>query len=158
MTQSGKTTLAKRLINQYKNDGTLSIVLDPLSDPEWGASFVTANNDEFLKAMITSRSCALFVDESGAAIGRYAGAMQKVATQSRHWGHKAHFITQRVTQLDPLIRGQCSTLFLFRVTKRDALAMADEFGQDILKEAHTLAQGECFKVGHYSDPVRFKIF
>jgi DNA helicase HerA-like ATPase len=158
MTGSGKTTLAKRLVTQYKANKTPSLVLDPLFDPGWGADWQTANQQEFLDTMFQCRKCALFVDESGAAIGRYAGEMAVIATQSRHFGHKAHFLTQRGSQLDKLIRDQCSTLFLFRVSKGDAKTFADEFGYEDILQANSLAPGECFKVTRFSPPKKISIF
>lgn len=108
--------------------------------------------------MRQSRSCALFVDESGAAIGRYAGEMMQVATQSRHFGHKAHFITQRASQLDRTVRDQCSELYVFRVGEYDAKMLSEEYGFKILKDAVKLPQGCCFKVTRFSEPEFLDIF
>lgn len=142
----------------YRAKGIKTLVLDPLQDPEWGADFQTDNNDEFLRVMYESRQCALFIDESGSSIGRYAGAMQVVATQSRHLGHKAHFFTQRGAQLDRTVRDQCSILFIFRVGNMDAKTMSEEFGYDELKDANLLGKGECFKVTRFSPPEKIKVF
>lgn len=158
MTGSGKTTLGKQLLKAYKSKGINSIVLDPLCDPDWQADFQTDNSDDFLDAMYKSRQCALFVDESGAAIGRYAGPMAVVATQSRHFGHKAHFFTQRGAQLDRTVRDQCSILFVFRVGKMDAKILSEEFGYSELMQANELRPGECFKVTRFSAPVKINVF
>jgi DNA helicase HerA-like ATPase len=48
MTESGKTTLAKRLAQHYKSRGIGVIVLDPLND-DWPCDFKTADPDEFLR-------------------------------------------------------------------------------------------------------------
>lgn len=146
------------MVQDYKRRGIKSLVLDPLCDPNWNADFQTDNGEEFLDAMYGSRTCALFVDESGAAIGRYAGAMAVVATQSRHFGHKAHFFTQRGAQLDPTIRDQCSTLFIFRVGHNDAKTFSEEFGYKELRDAHSLERGEAFKVTRFSAPEKIKLF
>lgn len=108
--------------------------------------------------MYQSRNCALFIDESGAAIGRYAGPMHALATQSRHMGHKAHFFVQRGSLLDKTVRDQCSILFLFRVSKSDAKTFADEFGWDELEKANALEPGECYKVTRFSPPEKFSVF
>jgi hypothetical protein len=158
MTASGKTTLGKKLIKRYQTNGTNTLVLDPLCDPDWGADFQTDEAKEFLRMMYENRSCALFIDESGASIGRYAGEMAVVATQSRHFGHKAHFFTQRGQQLDKTIRDQCTELFLFRVSKGDAKIFADEFGYDELIDANLLHQGECFKVSRFAPPEKIDVF
>lgn len=160
MTGSGKTTLGKQLIKAYKNKGIKTLVLDPLNDPDWNADFQTDNNDEFLSKVFhpESRSCALFIDESGTAIGRYSGTMQRIATQSRHLGHKAHFFTQRGTQLDRTIRDQCSTLFLFTSSSVDGKTYAEEFGWEELKNTRELKRGEAFKVERFSPPQKINVF
>lgn len=146
------------LLSTYRTKQTRSLVLDPLHDPEWMADYQTADQEEFLSAMYASRSCALFIDESGAAIGRYAGPMAVVATQSRHFGHRAHFLTQRAAQLDRTVRDQCSTLYLFRVGRKDAEMLADEFGYDEIKNACDLQPGECLKISRFSPPVKIDVF
>lgn len=158
MTASGKTTLAKKLVQRFKQNGIYSLVLDPLHDPEWDAYYQTADNEDFLKHMYEYRTCALFVDESGAAIGRYAKEMSVVATQSRHFGHRAHFITQRAAQLDRTVRDQCTELWLFRVGHNDAKILAEEFGYQELRNADQLQKGECFKVSRFAPPVKISVF
>lgn len=150
------------MLLKYRENGTRSLVLDPLCDPDWkiepGKDFQTDDAEEFLRVVRASRSFAIFVDESGASIGRYAGPMATLATQARHFGHKSHFLTQRAAQLDRTVRDQCSGLFLFRVGKEDAKTMAEEFGYEELKNANNLAQGECYRVTRFSAPVKMKIF
>lgn len=160
MTMSGKSTLAKMMVQKYKtkNPPTRTIVLDPIQDPDWRADFQTDENDIFLEAMYASRSCALFVDESGSAIGRYGGSMAVVATQSRHLGHKAHFLTQRPSQLDKTIRDQCSVLFLFRVSRSDAKTLYEEFGNEEILESPNFPQGQCLKIERFKTPVILNVF
>lgn len=158
MTASGKTTLAKKILQTYKAKGIKTAVLDPLNDPTWDADFQTDDPEEFLDVVYRSQSCALFIDESGTAIGRYAGPMQVLATQSRHFGHRAYFITQRASQLDRTVRDQCETLFLFRVGKMDGDTMAEEFGYPELKQANILGKGECFRLGRFNRPEKISVF
>lgn len=133
-------------------------MLDPLNDPEWEADYQTDDNEEFLNVMYQNRSCALFIDESGQSIGRYAQEMAACATQSRHFGHKAYFISQRAVQLDRTVRDQCTTLFVFRVGHNDAKVLAEEFGYEELKEAHKLKKGECFVVTRFDPPKKLNVF
>ena len=146
------------ILQAYKRKGVRSIVLDPLYDPAWYADFQTDDREEFLNAMYHSRSCALFVDESGSSVGRYSGPMAVTATQSRHLGHRAHFITQRPSQLDKTIRDQCGTLFLFCVSKKDAETLADEFGYDEIMRSCKFRQGECVRIERFKPPVFMNIF
>ena len=137
-TLTGKTYLFQSICRNYKTLGVDTIVLDPINDPAWGATFMTTDQAEFLRVAKLSEQCALFVDESGIAIGRYAGAMSWAATTARHWGHKSHFIAHRLTQLDKTVRDQCSILYIFRVSKSDAKTLADDFGHDELGRAAAL--------------------
>lgn len=163
MTSSGKSTLARELLRQYlrQKKPVPSLVLDPLGDDAWtkaGAKFQTADAEKYMQVVFNSRRCALFVDEAGEAIGRYAGAMQKLATRSRHYGHNAHFIAQRAQMLDKTIRDQCEYLFVFRVSKKDAETLYDEFGYDELLQSHQLQKGEFIKCGRFQKPQRIKLF
>jgi len=158
MTMSGKTTLAKRTAQIYRAQGVKVGVLDPLGDPAWNADFQTSDPEEFLRMFWESRRCAWFIDESGDAVGRYDEAMQKTATRGRHWGHRVHYLTQRGAQLSRTVRDQCSNLFLFTTSLKDAKLHAEEWNRDELATANTLQQGEYFAVGRFTELVRGKLF
>ena len=145
-TLMGKTFLAKELCRQYKAHSLQSIVLDPLLDPGWQASFITKDSNEFLRVAKESRSCALFIDESAQTIGRYAHEMKWCATTSRHWGHKAHFLSHRFVDLDKTVRDQCSTLYIFHLSFSDARVLADEYTNQRLKQVSALKKYEFFKI------------
>lgn len=148
ITETGKTTLAFKLARMHKEAGHAVIVLDPDMRKEWNADFITDDPEKFLQVCKINMSAALFIDESGQTIGRYAGPMQWVATNSRKWGHKAHFISQRATQLDVLMRTQCSNIFLFKQSVSDSKILAAEFVCPALMEACNLKKGEyLMKVG-----------
>lgn len=161
MTESGKSTLARRMVAGYKTEGLHTLILDPLDDPAWynaGASYLTTDGDKFLEIVFKSRKCAIFVDESGEAIGRYGGAMKKLATRSRHYGHNAHFISQRAVDIDKTIRDQCTYLFCFRVSRGDAETLANEYGYEELLECSRLNQGEFIKCGRFLKPKKIRLF
>lgn len=161
MTKSGKSTLARKLVAEYQKNNVSSLVLDPLEDPAWtrsGARWQTADGELFLKNVFRARHCAIFVDESGEAIGRYSGEMKKLATRSRHYGHNAHFISQRAVDIDKTIRDQCDHLFCFKVSKKDAENLADEYAYEELLDCSTLSQGEFVKCGRFLKPQRIRLF
>lgn len=118
------------------------MVLDPDKRSEWNADFITTNPEEFLEVVFANTGCAVFVDESGDMIGRYGGAMNRLATTSRKWGHNCHFIAQRAKQIDPTTRTQCSNVFVFKQSLDDTKELAREFVADELKNAHILRKGE----------------
>lgn len=142
MTESGKTTLARGLAKRYRAAGIGTLVLDPLRDPKWQADYMTDDGEDFLRTFWLSRSCAAFLDEGGESVGRYDKAMQMTATRGRHCGHSCHYIAQRVQQLAPIVRDQCTHLFLFCSSAKDGALLADEFNMPELAQCSRLAQGE----------------
>lgn len=158
MTESGKTTLAKRLAKRYGSHGQKVIVLDSLNDPEWAADFQTTDPDEFLSVFWASRRCAVFIDEAGDAVGKFNTVMQRTATRGRHWGHAVHFITQRSVQLSPTVRDQCGHIFLLTTSLKDSKVHADEWNQPQLATAHTLRKGEYFHCTRFGVLERGSLF
>jgi len=156
MTESGKTTLAKKLSKEYQARGIGVIVLDPLQDPEWSDKpdsdlfFQTTDKDEFLASVKASKRCAVFIDESGESVGQYDTAMHWLATRGRHYGHNCHFLSQRGQQIAKTVRDQCGRLYLFTCSLTDAKILADEWNKPELREAHGLEQGQFFIVRRFS--------
>lgn len=158
MTESGKTTLAKRLAAKYKAQGFGIIVLDPLHDPEWQADIQTPDPEQFLNAFWKSRKCMVFIDEAGDAVGRYDKAMIQTATKGRHWGHSVHYITQRGAALSRTVRDQCSHLMLFATALPDAKIHAAEWNKDEIRNSHTLKKGEYFHATRFGKIARYRLF
>jgi len=153
VTESGKTTLAKSLCHAYSRRGIQTIVLDPLSDPGWHSNFSGTDPVAFLDIVRRSRSCAVFIDESGEMIGHYNDEMFWLATRARHYGHNCHFITQRPAQISPNVRNQCTRLYLFTSSRDDTILLSKEWNKPELLEANMLKQFECFSVERFS-PVK----
>lgn len=158
MTESGKTTLARKLAAYYKAQGIGVIVLDPLKDPLWQCDFITADQDEFLEVFWNSQSCMVFLDEGAESVGRYDKAMRKTATQGRHWGHCCHFITQHGTDLSPVVRGQCRHLFLFASARQQGEVLAKEYNQPELISCTDLKQGEYLHFSRFGVLKRCRLF
>jgi DNA helicase HerA-like ATPase len=156
-TLSGKTFLAKQLVANYKAKGVPVAVLDPLADPEWNADFETTNQAEFLDYAKENESHLLVIDEGGQSIGRYNQAMEWVATMSRHWGHRSVIITQSPKQIPTTVRGQCTTVYLFRVTPPNSKVMFEEYGAEEFKEAHKLPKYYFFKYTAFSPTKRLTL-
>ena len=146
ITETGKTTQALRIARDYKGKGVPRLVLDPDRRREWeiveGIDFITDNPDLFLEVCQKNKKCAIFVDEAGAMLGRYPRQLTWLATNSRKWGHRAYFITQRASQLDKTIRTQCSSIFLFQQAVSDCKVLSDEFNRPALMDACDLKKGE----------------
>ena len=158
MTESGKTTLAKRLAQRYRYHEVKVIVLDSLNDPGWSADFQTTDPDEFLQVFWESRRCAIFIDEAGDAVGKYNTVMQRTATRGRHWGHSVHFISQRGVQLAPTVRDQCSHIFLLTSSSADGKIHAQEWNAPVLASCNTLQKGEYFHATRFGEVTRSNLF
>lgn len=118
------------------------LVLDSINDPGFKVDYSTKQPFTFLKKVFDEKNALVVVDEAGEAIGRYNGPMNKIATQGRHLGHICIFITQRYTQLDPIVREQCGGIVLFNCSKSVAKYWAEEFNDDSLLQASDLKRGE----------------
>lgn len=149
MTESGKTTKARQLAANYRRQGIGVIVLDPLRDPAWQADFITDDQEEFLDVFWRSRSCAAFLDEGGESVGRYDLAMQKTATRGRHCGHSCHYIAQKATQLAPIVRDQCSYLYLYTSGLTSCKMLAEEFNKPEILNGTQLQRFSYFFVSRF---------
>lgn len=155
----GKTTLAAELARRNKDAGRPVIVLDPMESPRWNADFITDNPAQFLEVVFKNTGCALFIDESGETIGRFAGEMKKVATRSAQFGHDACFISQRAQDVDRTVRDQCTNIFLFRSALDDGILLAKSFVADGFKKCHELLKGEyLYKTENMYEVKRSRIF
>lgn len=128
-----------------KQRGRRVIVLDPVHDV-WDADFQTADNEDFLSIFWSPEwlSCDVFIDEAGDAIGHYEKTMLRTATMGTKQGHSCHYISQRGKLLSPTVRGQCSNLFLFAMSREDTQELARNFNEPILEMAYKLPQGYCY--------------
>lgn len=158
MTESGKTTLAKRLAQSLNNRGWGVLVLDPLQDPGWVADYVGTDLSEFMDLAKRSRRCFLFVDEAGMNCGQWDTDSLWLATQSRHWGHSCYFISQRAIQISKTIREQCRFLYLFACSRSDSKVLADEWNREGLEAANTLQKGEYFYAPRFGEVKRLMVF
>lgn len=141
ITNTGKTTIAFDMASLYVKNGQRIIVLDPdlrrewmvtrwhekITDVEMKNGVMTDDPETFLNICKNAQGCALFIDESGSMIGRYDTQLEWLATQSRKWGHKSHFIMQRGSQVSPTVRNQCSSAFVFKQSPDDAKVLSNNF-------------------------------
>lgn len=164
ITDQGKTTLAKKFASEYRDAGVACIILDPMNDPGWRVNanesncIHTTDPDVFLNVVWRSRKCAVFIDEAGEAVGRYDTVMHRTATKGRHWGHNMHYITQGGTQIAPIVRNQCTQLFIFATAKSAAKEHADEWNAPRLVEASTLQKGEYFHANRNGYCEKYRVF
>ena len=165
-TLSGKTTLAKRLAAWYLANGIGVVVLDPMNDPGWnpdGAEnfILFTNAEEFLDFVKDPDRClqaAIFVDESGMILDKYAEKFNWLTCQGRHHGHVVHLLAQRAEMISKTLRSQCSTVFAFNINPDDAKAYARDFNAPAIMDAPNLPQGQYIKVSRFSPVKRGRLW
>lgn len=156
MTETGKTTLAKSMVNAYRAQGTRCGVLDPMGT-EWGADFQTTDIEEFKYIYLNNSSMALFIDEAGLQ-GKYNDIMITTACSGRHRGHNMHYIAQSLTMLHPHLRGNCRYLAIFQIKKGDCKVLHDEYPYDSIREAWKLPQGHYYWLSRFGGVQKRRIF
>ena len=151
---SGKTTLAKKLSQEYwMTSGIKSIVLDPIGD-DWGAqAFVTDNEEIFLRMVRAEKQCAVFVDEASQTIKRDKDKTP-LFTSIRHGGHRMHVIGHDGMSLLPVMREQLQTLFLFRQSMKPLAVWSELLSEPRIFEASNLQQYEFLWCRLYHPPVK----
>lgn len=154
-TLCGKTTLARHLCADFERRGIRCLVLDPYN-AEWPATYQTRQIGEFLAKAKASRSCALFVDESGQLDLRDA-EHEWLLTGSRHFGHVCHVIGQTGVQLTPLGRSSITRLFLFRSTEETADYWREVFVDDRIRDATKLERFEFIRAEMFGDVKRCRL-
>lgn len=164
MTESGKSTLARKCAVELNKMGVHVIVFDPLGDPKWfecldpSTSFITDNEKEFLKVYWSSKNCAVFFDEAGDYATNHNKEMIKTATKGRHWGHSNFYIAQRGNLLARTIRDQCATLYMFTSSKDDAKIYSTEFNDSELLNVPDLPQGTYYSCGRFKKASKHILF
>lgn len=151
MTESGKSTLGKILALQLLSNGKQVIVLDPIFDPEWKATYKTDDIDELVAYLKRVRSCYVFIDESGSYFNEgNDNSYSWLSTRSRHYGHSVTFLAQRAIQIPKTMRDQCSRLFLFTSSQSDGKIHSEEWNKPELEQCNKLKQLEFFHCDRYT--------
>ena len=159
MTESGKTTLAHKLASEYKESGRKIIILDPIGGSRWATyGETTTSPKRFLRRVWATKSCAVFVDEASTVLSKADDDFTRLATISRHWGHRVHFIAQRYTAMPPVYRHQCSYLYLFASGRKDGEVLAEEWNCEELQNAHKLPKGTCYTLRRHGKVATVRVF
>ncbi|AUR85723.1 P-loop containing nucleoside triphosphate hydrolase [Vibrio phage 1.080.O._10N.286.48.A4] len=164
MTESGKSSLARKMAVELQKSGIQIIVFDPLGDPEWSNcldlnnAFITDNENEFLNVYWNSKNCAVFFDEAGDYATNHNKPMIRTATKGRHWGHSNFYIAQRGNLLARTIRDQCANLFMFTSSKDDAKIYSTEFNDIELLNVPDLPQGTYYTCGRFIKAEKYILF
>lgn len=156
MTGCGKTSLGKSLCRQFRRRRMLTLVLDPMYDDKWECDFKTPDLATFSACAWQRKGAMLFIDEVG-GFGKFADATTALMTKGRHLGHCLFLMTQDLTQVSPLIREQCSKIYLFASSDRSFKLIADAFRKPELITMPSLGRGEFLEVSRFSEISKYSL-
>lgn len=156
-TESGKTTLAKKLALQFWLQRKIrSLVLDPHNE-SWGEhALVSTDEKAFWETVWKTNGCLIVVDEASTTINRDSELIP-LFTKLRHNQHHLIVIGHSGRDLLPSMRQAINMLFLFRQSKKAAEGWAEMFTENGLMESTTLGQYEFIRCGLYQKPQRLKL-
>jgi len=150
-TLSGKTALARILVAEAQRQGVDAIIHDPMLS-FWGdkaAVYETAF--EFMRAICEAtkirKPYIVVVDEADIVLSMGHQRYHWLLTRGRHYGFKVIVLTQRPALVAPTVRGQCTDVAVFKVSKKDAKLLADDYACEAINDAVDLRQGEFLQVG-----------
>lgn len=158
-TESGKSTLARKLAVEYGSRGIPSLIYDPIGEDAWKHLGETHSDMEgyIAKAKSVQRH-ALFIDEAAIAYQENGRKMDILATTIRQWGHRSHFICQRFVGISPTMRNQCTFLYAFNISVKDGKDLADDWNEPQLMECHKLRKGEYIALRRLGKPEHRAVF
>ncbi len=134
------------------------IVFDPMKHGGWSADYETSNFDDFCDMVRGSRECILFIDEAGQVCRNRDTDSYWLATESRHYGHSAFFISQRPSMIALTIRTQCRFLYCFNVNQKETENLMLEWNCKGLAEAENLKKGEYLYYSRFGEIKRYRLF
>lgn len=136
--------------------GYETILFDPIGDPTWPTQWRYRDIGSFMQACESAERCALFIDESGEAVGQYDRDHWRIATRYAHRGHFCHFIAQRAQQVAVTARDQTERLYAFRLSFRDAKILAEEYQNPDLEQAARLGPYEYLTVERFGGALKVR--
>jgi hypothetical protein len=153
---TGKTTIAKKLVEKAGGRRDI-LVFDPNFDTWPGATWQTANKDTFIKKFWSVKNTICIVDESG-NIDKFDDELKLCATRGRHLGNILIFIAHRLNQLQPVVRYQCTKLYLFRTGIDDCIELARQYADKTLEQAADLPVGTCLYYDGINQTKKMEVF
>lgn len=161
MTGSGKSRLCREhILPAYGRQGIKRAVLDPLKQP-WPAEVVTDDPEHFLKIAKASRSLVLIVDEFPhwvASDYRIGKALEWCFTIARNFGHLSYALAQRLMQIPPNVRNQCSKAVVFKQATADLQDLAILYDQPAILRAAAFPPGRALMVEPFTEPREIRTF
>ena len=132
ITQSGKSFLAKRMIQGLNSKGKRCVVYDPFLTRWDGAKEVTDDWQRLIALVSHVPSLRVFIDEIGQLPKDRWEDLRTLYSCARHAQHYITVIGQRGEQVPPIVRENADYIWLFRQGERGARFWADAKGDESL--------------------------
>lgn len=156
----GKSRVMKEfIIPAHRRAGRWVGVLDPL-ESRWPADWSTSDPAAFVAAAKASRGCVWVVDEYAQFTQDYAimRQLEWLFTVARNRGHLSYALAQRVKQIPPNVRNQCSNAIVFNQQGADLADLAAMMNQPAILDASAFPPGRCLVVKPFENPVPVTVF
>lgn len=147
------------IIPAHRRAGRWVGVLDPLGGT-WPANWTTTDPHAFVEAAKKSRNCVWVVDEYGQFTSDYATMreLEWLFTVARNYGHLSYALAQRVKQIPPNVRNQCSHGLIFNQQGADLADLAAMMNQPDIMQAAAFPPGVAIVVEPFQTPRPVKTF
>ena len=150
-TGSGKSALAKQIGSSLREKGYTVLAFNPTLEKGYtrrdsfgcaAADFETDDADIFEARVVeeikNKKTFFAIVDEAHEFFTRSDCKYLWIGTRGRHHGINLIAITQRGALINPTIRSQCASVYVFKCSLTDAKFIADDFGDKELADATKL--------------------
>jgi len=151
-TCTGKTSLAKSLAARFRNSHDV-LVYDPLAvdNRDWYGAAVYNDWEEFQRRYWSSkRGVAIFDESAQVATRKTNDGLTRTALQGRHRGFLNVYIVQSYRRLPLALRGQCTHIYAFTLSKKESEILAEECVDLNFQKCYALEKGQ-YVVKHGRD-------
>lgn len=158
-TLSGKSALAKQIGSSLREKSYTVLAFNPTLEDGYtrrdkfgcaAADFETDDAEIFEARVIEEsrkqKTFFVIVDEAHEFFSRADCKYLWIGTRGRHYGINLIAITQRGALINPTVRSQCASVYVFKCSLTDAKFIADEFGDKELADAAKLPQGHYYRL------------
>ena len=156
----GKSRVMREfVIPAHRRAGRWVGVLDPLGST-WPSNWTTSDPQAFVAAAKASRNCVWVVDEYGQFTSDYdtMRSLEWLFTVARNYGHLSYALAQRVKQIPPNVRNQCSHALVFNQQGADLADLAAMMNQPGVMDAVNFPAGVALVVEPFKPPKPIKTF
>lgn len=150
VTESGKSTYAKWVCSGLRKRGIKTLVLNPYNDPTWEADEISSDPAYVFWYAQRHLHHAIFLEESGDALQRDP-LYDWFTCRARHWGHKSFVITQRLQDVRPALRNNCTQAVVFASETMDCRELASRYREPILLNVEKFRPGQCIIASQFAD-------